>query len=108
VRERLLDSGVQSDSEIVHNVMAASGESMVGLPKMVKVPASTGVAQVTNADQLKSTKAVDRAQPSVAALDDLPLVDVGGGLSGAEAAPPPLPVPASAVATSGGEAASAP
>jgi hypothetical protein len=84
VRERLLDSGLQSDSEIVHSVAPPTGESMVGLPKMVKVPASTGVAQVTNADQLKPTKAVDRAQPSVAALDDLPLVDVaGGGFNGA-------------------------
>jgi hypothetical protein len=111
VRERLLDSGLQSDSEIVHSVMAVAGESMVGFPKMVKVPASSGAAPVTNADQLKSTKAVDRAQPTAAALDDLPLVDVGGGvLSGAAAPPPPSPVvPTPVVATtSGGEAASAP
>jgi hypothetical protein len=110
VRERLLDSGLQSDSEIVHSVAPTAGESMVGLPKMVKVPASTGVAQVTNADQLKSTKAVDRAQPTVAALDDLPLVDVtGGGLNGAAAPPPPAPVVAATVApTTSGEGAAAP
>lgn len=111
VRERLLDSGLQSDSEIVHNVMAAGGESLVGLPKMVKVPASPGVAQVTNADQLKSTKAVDRAQPAMASLDDLPLVDVGGGvLNGAAAPPPPSPVvPTTVVATpTSGEGTAAP
>lgn len=111
VRERLLDSGLPSDSEIVHNVMAAGGESLVGLPKMVKVPASTGVAQVTNADQLKSTKAVDRAQPAMASLDDLPLVDVGGGvLNGAAAPPPPSPVvPTTVVATpTSGEGTAAP
>jgi hypothetical protein len=106
VRERLLDSGLQSDSEVVRSVAAPMGESLVGLPRTVKVPTSVAVA-ATNPDELKSTKAVERAQPSVASLEELPLVDVPG-LSGA-AAPPPLPVPAPVVATtSGGEAAAAP
>jgi hypothetical protein len=106
VRERLLDSGLQSDSDIVRSAAAPAGESVVGLPRMVKVPASIAVAPV-NPDDLKATKGVEKTQPSVAALDDLALVDMGGGLGGAEAAPPPLPLPV-VVTTSGGEAASAP
>ncbi len=101
VRERLLDSGLQSDSEIVRSAAAPMGESAVALPRMVKVPVSPGVAPV-NPDELESTKAVERAQPSVAALDDLPLVDVGG----AEALPPPAPLVVAS--TSGGEGAAAP
>jgi hypothetical protein len=99
VRERLLDSGLQSDSEIVRSAAAPMGESLVGLPRLVKVPASTGVGRV-DPDELKATK-VEKAQPSVAALDDLPLVDVGG-------APAASPVPAVAATTSAGEAAAAP
>ncbi|HEX3583763.1 MAG TPA: hypothetical protein VH087_18505 [Thermoanaerobaculia bacterium] len=107
VRERLLDSGLQSDSEIVRAAAAPVVESVAGFPKMARMPPPTGVI-VLKPDELKSTKAVERAQPSIAALDDLPLVDVGGGLNGAEAAPPPLPAPTVVVANSGGEAASAP
>ena len=104
VRERLLDSGLQSDSEIVRSAAAPMGESVVGLPKMVKVPASSGAAPVS-ADQLKTTKAVSSAQPPAAALDDLALVDVGGGdLNGAAAPPPPAPV----VAAPSGALAAAP
>src|SRR5438270_8779602 len=66
VRERLLDSGLQSDSEIVRSAAAPMGESVVGFPKMVKVPASTGAARV-DPDELKATK-IEKAQPSVAAL----------------------------------------
>ncbi|HEY2324609.1 MAG TPA: hypothetical protein VGJ82_17245 [Thermoanaerobaculia bacterium] len=106
VRERLLDSGLQSDSEIVRSAAAPMGESVVGLPRMVKVPASSGAARV-DPDDLKATKAVEKAQPSAAALDDLPLVDVGGAdLNGAAPPPPPSPVPI--VATTGGEGAAAP
>ena len=100
VRERLLDSGLQSDSEIVRSAAAPVGESVVGLPRMVKVPASPALP-ATNPDQLKATKAVEKAQPPAAALDDLALVDMGGD------APPQAPPPVVAN-TSGGEAASAP
>jgi hypothetical protein len=104
VRERLLDSGLQSDSEIVRSAAAPVGESAVGFPRMVKVPA-TAVAQAPNPDELKSTTSVERAQPSAASLDDLPLVDLPG-LSGAAAASPPAPV--AVASTSAGEAAGAP
>jgi hypothetical protein len=126
VRERLLDSGLQSDSEVVRSVGVPQGESIVGLPKIVKLPAATGVARVTNPDELKSTRSVDNSKPSVAALDDLPLVDLPGvssdAPSGAAApsppqsvtvttpastSPPVVPAPVPAPATTG-EAASAP
>ncbi|HEY2092443.1 MAG TPA: hypothetical protein VGJ81_11180 [Thermoanaerobaculia bacterium] len=103
VRERLLDSGLQSDSEIVRSAAAPVGEAALDFPRMVKVPVSVAVT-ATNPDELKSTKLVERAQPSVAALDDLPLVDVPV-LNGAATPPPPSPAVATA---SGGEGAAAP
>jgi hypothetical protein len=86
VRERLLDAGLTSDSEVVRSAGVPPGESIVGLPKFVKVPASSGVARATNPDDMRSTRSVDNSKPSAAALDDLPLVDIPG-LGGA--APPP-------------------
>jgi len=107
VRERLLDSGLQSDSEVVRSAAAPMTESVVGLPRLVKVPASTGAARV-DPDDLKATK-VEKAQPSVAALDDLPLVDIGGGLGGAPAASPvPAVAETPSPAPTAGEAAGAP
>jgi hypothetical protein len=103
VRERLLDSGLQSDSEIVRSAAAPVGESAVDFPRMVKVPPSAAET-ATNPDDLKSTKLVERPQPSVAALEDLQLVDVPG-LNGAAPPPPAAVVVAS---TTAGEVAAAP
>lgn len=103
VRERLLDTGLTSDSEVVRNAGVPQGESIVGLPKMVKVPASSGVARAPNPDEMRSTRSVDNSKPSAAALDDLPLVDIPGsggaapsqslGVATAAPAPPAQPVP---------------
>jgi hypothetical protein len=93
VRERLLDSGLQSDSEIVRSTGAPQGESIVGLPRIVKLPAGSGAPAATNPDELKSTRSVENAKPSMASMDDLPLVDVPGLNAAPLSTPPPAPVP---------------
>src|ERR1043165_5990152 len=89
VREKLLDAGITTDSEIYRDVgpLPPPAVSPLAGPKLVPVPQSTAVAQVANnANDLKQTKAVDSSKPVLASID-LPLVDVV--LSGAPAPPPP-------------------
>ena len=92
VRERLMDAGLTTDSEIYRDVGPLPPPSVSPLagPKLVAIPQSTAVAQVANnATDLKQTKTVDTSKPVLASID-LPLVDVV--LSGAAAPPPPQPV----------------
>jgi len=92
VREKLMDAGVTTDSEIYHDVgpLPAPSPSLVAGPKLVAIPQSTAVAQVANnATDLKQTHSVDTSKPVLASID-LPLIDVV--LSGAPA-PPPAPQP---------------
>src|SRR5205814_1176562 len=91
VREKLMDAGITTDSEIYRDVAAPppASPSLVAGQKLVPLPQSTAVAQVSNhATDPKSTHSVDASKP-VAASTDLPLIDV---LSGAPAPPPAQPV----------------
>ncbi|HYX42598.1 MAG TPA: hypothetical protein VE821_12910, partial [Pyrinomonadaceae bacterium] len=62
VREKLMDAGITTDSEIYHDVGAPPPPttSLVAAPKLVPLPQSTTVAQVANnASDLKSTRTAD-------------------------------------------------
>jgi hypothetical protein len=93
VREKLMDAGIATDSEIYHDVAAppAPIPSLVASPKLVPLPQGGLVAQVANnAADLKTTRTVDTSKPSVAVMD-VPLVDVPL-TGGTTAAPPPTTV----------------
>jgi hypothetical protein len=94
VRERLLDSGLTSDSEIVRGLIPPpSALPILGGPKLVALPSAvTQSAASYPADDLKMTQAIDNAKPAASASLDLPLVDVP--------APPPPAHPETAGATS--------
>jgi hypothetical protein len=102
VRERLLDGGLTSESELVRSLWASEPiMPLLGRPKIVPPPpASAGASSAVNgAGDLKSTRAVDTSRPVVAALD-LPLVDVAVAPPAPEppqlgGAPPPSAAPAS-------------
>ena len=97
VREKLMDAGITTDSEIYHDVGAPPPPttSLVAGPKLVPLPQSTTVAQLANnASDLKSTRTADTSKPVLASID-LPLIDVP--LPGAT----PQPTPATPVASDG-------
>jgi hypothetical protein len=85
VREKLLDSGLTSDSELVRSLISPpSALPLLGGAKLVPVPpAAPPTTAMNSPDDLKPTKAIDTSRPAVMALD-LPLVEVT-----APAAPPP-------------------
>jgi len=98
VRERLMDEGMTTDSEIYRGVSPApAATSLLGGPKIVPLPANTSVAPVaTNANDLKPTRSVDLSKPVVASID-LPLVDIP--VAGAETATAAPPLPTTTVAS---------
>ena len=100
VREKLLDSGLKSDSELVRGLITPPTPlALLGGSKLVPVAPPSPAASATNSpDDLKPTKAIDLSKPVVMALD-LPLVDIA-----APTAPPPPEV----AATNGPPAASPP
>lgn len=77
VRERLLDSGLTSDSDLIRGLIPASTPSaLLGGPRLVPLPPRQVAVAVTNsADDLKLTKTVEANAPAIASLD-LPLVEV--------------------------------
>jgi hypothetical protein len=89
VRERLLGSGLTSDSELVRGLIPPpTALPILGGPKVVPLPPPAPPSSISySADDLKTTKAIDTSKPASASLD-LPLVDVG--------APPPPPLPETA------------
>lgn len=81
VRERLLDDGVTTDSEIFRNVALppAAPPALLGGPKLVPMPQGDSVAQVSySASDLHATRFTESAKPAMASLD-LPLVDAAPG-----------------------------
>jgi hypothetical protein len=95
VRERLLDSGLTSDAELVRSLIPPPvANPLIGGPRLVPPPQSAPVAALGAASDLKTTKAIDTSKPSTATVD-LPLVDIG-------AAPPPAPGPSPGRSTSSG------
>lgn len=84
-RERLLDMGLTTDSEVVRALdVDPPVTALLGAPKLVPPPQGVAVPIATSADDLKPTRTIDTTKPAVAALD-LPLVDIG--------APPAPPSP---------------
>jgi len=87
VRQKLLEAGITTDSEIYRDVAAPPSPfpSLLASPKLVALPQSGLVTQVANnANDLKTTKMVDTSKPAVAVMD-VPLIDVPTGA-------PPTPV----------------
>jgi hypothetical protein len=94
VRERLLDNKLTSESEIVRGVWSdpPSTPYLAG-PRFVPPPQSAPTPILTATEDLRSTKTIDAAKPTVAALD-LPLVEIGA---------PAAPTAEQAVSTSPAE-----
>lgn len=77
VRERLLDRKAPTDSEVVRDLWAdLPSTPSLETPKLVPLPATARAPLATSANDLRPTRTLDTAKPSVAALD-LPLVDIG-------------------------------
>ena len=97
VRERLLDSGLTSDAELVRGLYPQPvPNAVIGGPRVVPPPASAPVATPGAQSDLRITKAVDPSKQTVASVD-LPLVDVltpGATPPPAAAAPPAAATPA--------------
>jgi len=95
VRERLLDMGLTSDSEIVRALdVDPPVTPLLGTPKLVPPPQNMSAAITTSLDDLRATRTLDTTKPTAAALD-LPLVDVGGTPTSMPAvAEPSTPLPA--------------
>ena len=85
VREKMLDDGLASDSDLVRSLIPPPAAlPLLGGPKLVPLPQAASPAAATNSpDDLKPTKAIDTSKPAVMAVD-LPLADVP-----APDAPPP-------------------
>jgi len=78
VRERLLDSGLTSDAELVRSLYPPPVPNpLIGGPRVVSPPTNAPVAALGAPSDLRITKAIDASKPMVANVD-LPLVDVGG------------------------------
>ena len=92
VRERLLDAGVLSDSELIRGLAAPMVTApLIGGPKLVTMPQAVATTAASNSpDDLRITKAVDATAASASSLD-LPLAEIL--LPGV--ASPVTPVPAS-------------
>lgn len=93
VRERLLDSGLTSDAELVRGLYPPPvPNAVIGGPKIIAPPASAPVAAPGAQSDLRITKAIDPSKQVVATID-LPLVDVlppGAAPPAAATAPPPV------------------
>jgi hypothetical protein len=91
VRERLLDSGLTSDGELVRGLYPPPvPNSMIGGPKVIAPPQSAPVAVPGSPSDLRITKAIDTSKPAVTSVD-LPLVDVVPPPVGGQAPPPVQP-----------------
>jgi hypothetical protein len=101
VRERLLDSGLTSDAELVRGLYPPPvPNAAIGGPRVVSPPQSAPVAALGSPSDLRITRAIDSSKPSVASVD-LPLVDVvlPGAPVGGQAPPPVQQTQAEAPAT---------
>jgi len=97
VRERLMDGGITTDSELFRGVSPPPiAAPLTAGPKIVPLPPGSAVSPVaSSAADLKSTRGVDASKPATASMD-LTLVDVP--LPGAPA-PGPAPTQATAQIT---------
>ena len=87
VRERLLDMGLMTDSEVVRALdVDPPVTPLLGTPKLVPPPQAVATPPVTSPDDLRSTRTLDTTKPTVTALD-LPLADIASSAPPAEGAP---------------------
>jgi hypothetical protein len=99
VRERLMDADITTDSELIHDVgpVPVASSPLTGGPKLVPLPPSVPVSQVSSAAiDLKSTRTVEASKPANLAMD-VPLVDVplpGGAPAAASVDTPTVMPPA--------------
>lgn len=93
VRERLLDAGVTSDSDLVRGLTPrVTPNALVAGPKLVSLPPPVAATTAANSpNDLRSTKAADMSAPPEVTVD-LGLVDIP------VAAPPPAPAVVEVVA----------
>jgi hypothetical protein len=102
VRERLLDMGLTSDSEIIRGLdIDPPVTPLLGAPKLVPPPQSAPAPLATSPDDLKPTRTIDTTKPTVVALD-LPLIEIGASAS---SAPPETQALAPVIPTDGNSAA---
>jgi hypothetical protein len=100
VRERLLDAGVLSDSELIRGLAAPMVSApLIGGPRLVTMPQTvTRVAAANSPDDLRITKAVDATAASASSLDlplaDIPLPGIASPVSPVSAPTTPTPSPA--------------
>jgi tetratricopeptide (TPR) repeat protein len=86
VRERLLDSGVTSDNELVRGLWADIPRSaLLGGPKLVPLPQAAPLPPLVSPEDLRATKPSDLPKAGESKLE-LPLADLA-----APAAPPSAP-----------------
>lgn len=97
VRERLIDTGLMSDAELVRSLYTPPVPNpVIGGPRVLPPPQSAPVTAPPAATDLRQTKAIDTSKPVVTSID-LPLVDVAlpaGTQTPAVAATNPAPPPA--------------
>jgi hypothetical protein len=100
VRERLLDAGVLSDSELIRGLAAPMVTApLIGGPKLVTMPQAVATTAASNSpDDLRITKAVDATAASGSSLDlplaDIPLPGIASPVSPVPAPTTPTPSPA--------------
>jgi hypothetical protein len=96
VRDRLLDSGLASDSELVRSATAPppAPPALLGGPRIIPIPPAGAAPPSINVSDLKLTKAVDTSKQSVATVD-LQLLDVTTGSVTGRDISSPSPAPAS-------------
>jgi hypothetical protein len=94
VRERLLSSGLTTDSDLIRSLSPPpSANPLLGGPRMVPLPPGQAVSAVANAtEELKPTKVVETGSAPIASLD-LPLVEIHFAEVTAAAATTPAPAP---------------
>ena len=98
VRERLMDAGITTNSELIHDVGPMPiASSPLGGPKLVPLPQNAPVSQIAIAPtDLKATRTVEASKPPSLAMD-VPLVDVplpGGAAAAANVDTPTVTPPA--------------
>jgi len=85
VRERLLDSGLLSDNELVRSLWTAPPVSpLLGGPRLVPLPPPVAVQVLTSAEEMRATKAIEASKPVESKLD-LPLAEIAQAARPAEA-----------------------
>jgi len=85
VRERLLDSGLLTDNELVRSLWADHPTNpLLGGPRLVPLPQTAPAPVVVSIEELRSTKAIDTAKPAEAKLD-MPLAEIAQASRPAEA-----------------------